>query len=86
MVDAADTTIKLALTGLALVVSIYVPSFSFLCALVGMVCTMSVSVIFPAAAHMKLFGPKLSTGEKILDSGFVIIGLVMAIVGTISTL
>jgi len=86
MVDAADTSIKMVLTGLALLVSLYVPSFSFLCALVGMICTMSVSVIFPAAAHLKMFGPRLTLTEKILDSLFVFVGFLMAIVGTIVTL
>jgi solute carrier family 32 (vesicular inhibitory amino acid transporter) len=86
MVDASASVIKLIFTALALVVSIYVPSFSFLCALVGMICTMSVSVIFPAAAHLQMFGPSLSPTEKILDWAFVILGFVMAIVGTLVTL
>jgi len=61
-------------------------SFSFLCAVVGMICTMSVSIIFPAAAHLKMFGDKLAWYEKLLDSMLVVVGVVMAIVGTIVTL
>jgi vesicular inhibitory amino acid transporter len=86
MVDAADSAVKLTLTLLALVVSIYVPSFSFLCALVGMVCTMSVSVVFPAAAHLRMFWPKLTLADKIMDLVFVVVGSVMAVAGTIATL
>lgn len=86
MVQAASSTIKVVLTGLALFVSIFVPSFSLLCALVGMICAMSVSIIFPAAAHLKLFGHKLSVTEKILDLFFIVIGSVMAVAGTIATL
>lgn len=86
MVDVASASIKLVLTFLALLVSIFVPSFSFLCSFVGMVCTMAVSVIFPAAAHLQMFGPKLNVTEKLLDWVLVITGLVMAVVGTIATL
>ena len=85
MVQMASVSIKLILTGMALFIAIYVPSFSFLCALVGMICTMSVSVIFPAAAHLKLFWPKLNWSDKLLDFIFIVIGTVMAIVGTIFT-
>jgi vesicular inhibitory amino acid transporter len=75
--------IKMTLLILALLVAIFVPSFSFLCSLVGMICTMTVSVIFPAAAYLKLFGNKLGLGEKLMYWGFVIAGLVMAVYGTI---
>ena len=81
----ASSATKLVLTVLALIVSIYVPSFNFVCALVGMVCTMSVSVIFPAAAHLKMFGWKLGFLEKLIDWVFVIVGVAIAIVGTIAT-
>jgi len=85
MVQIASVTIKLVLTAMALFVAICVPSFSFLCALVGMICTMSVSVVFPAAAHLKLFWPKLNWVDKLLDFIFVVVGTVMAVVGTICT-
>ena len=83
--EAASSMIKFTLTGLALAVAIFVPSFSFLCSLVGMICTMAVSVVFPAAAHLKLFGSRLSIWEKLMDWIFVIVGTVMAVVGTILT-
>lgn len=79
----ASGVIKAVLMILALLVGIYVPSFSFLCSLVGMICTMTVSVIFPAAAHLKLFGNRLGFFEKLMYSGFVVAGVVMAIVGTL---
>jgi amino acid permease len=85
LVDASDTLIKIILTILALLVSIFVPSFSLLCALVGMVCTMAVSVIFPAAAHLKLFGSRLSILEKCSDWILIVIGCITAVVGTIAT-
>lgn len=84
--EVVSSLIRLCLIGCSLSVAIYVPSFSFLCALVGMVCTMAVSVIFPAAAHLKMFGPKLGVGERTLDWLFVVFGSIVAVVGTIATL
>jgi solute carrier family 32 (vesicular inhibitory amino acid transporter) len=86
MVHTLSASIKFVITALALFVAVCVPSFSFLCSLVGMVCTMSVSVILPAAAHYKLFEAKLTWWEKLLDGVFVAIGLFLAIAGTIATL
>ena len=83
---ATDSIIKMSLIVLSLCVAIFVPSFSFICALVGMICTMAVSVIFPAAAHLVLFGPQLSLGEKIMDWIFVVVGLAISVIGTIATL
>lgn len=80
--EFVSSTIKMTLLALGLAVSIYCPSFSFLCELVGMICTMTVSVIFPAAAHLKLFGSKLGFLETLMDYTFVIVGTVMAVVGT----
>jgi len=64
LMEAISSLIKIILIGLALTVAIYVPNFSFLCSLVGLICTMVVSVVFPAAAHLKLFGPRLPWWEK----------------------
>lgn len=86
MVDAASSTVKLVLTMLALCVAVFCPSFSFLCSLVGLICTMSVSVVFPAAAHLKMFGPKLSMCEKLVDWVFIFLGVVMGIAGTAAAL
>jgi hypothetical protein len=86
MVDIASATIKLLLTTLALCVSIFFPSFSLLCSFVGVICSMTVSVIFPAAAHLKMFGSRLSFFEKLIDWIFILLGAVMAIAGTASTL
>lgn len=86
MVDIASATIKLLLTTLALCVSIFFPSFSLLCSFVGVICSMTVSVIFPAAAHLKMFGSRLSVVEKLIDWIFIILGVVMGVAGTVATL
>lgn len=75
--------IKMTILILAVLVAVFVPSFSFLCSLVGMICTMTVSVIFPAAAYLKLFGNKLGIAETLLYWGFVMVGFLMAVYGTI---
>eukprot|EP00536_Pseudo-nitzschia_multiseries_P012405 jgi/Psemu1/244513/estExt_Genewise1.C_4730010 len=76
------SAIKLILLFGALAVAVYVPSFSALCSMVGMICTMAVSVIFPAGAYLKLFWPKLSMVERVLYLLLVVVGIVMALVGT----
>ena len=84
--EVASSLIKLILIVLALAVAIFFPSFSFLCSLVGLICTMIVSVIFPAGAHLVLFGERLPSWEKALDWLFIVGGTLMAVVGTIATL
>ena len=77
-----SVVIKIVLLILAMWVAIFVPSFSVLCSLVGMICTMTVSVVFPAAAYLRMFNSKLSILEKLMCWVFVVVGLVMAVVGT----
>jgi vesicular inhibitory amino acid transporter len=84
--ELIDSVVKIVLIFLALAVAIFFPSFSFLCSLVGLICTMIVSVIFPAGAHLKLFGSSLSMSEKIIDWILVVGGTIVAVVGTIATL
>lgn len=76
--------IKFVLIVSALCVAIFLPSFSFLCSLVGLVCSMIVSVIFPAAAHLKLFGSHLPAWERAVDWAFVVGGVIFGVVGTIA--
>jgi len=85
VMEVVSSFIKICLISLALLVAIFIPSFSFLCSLVGLVCTMIVSVIFPAAAHLRLFGTRLPLWEKIIDCFFILCGVVMAIAGTYAT-
>jgi amino acid permease len=85
IMEIVSSLIKIFLVTMALLVAIFIPSFSFLCSLVGLVCTMIVSVIFPAAAHLRLFGSKLPLWEKLLDWFFILCGVFMAIVGTYAT-
>ncbi|KAL7544625.1 hypothetical protein ACHAWF_008002 [Thalassiosira exigua] len=83
--ELLDSAVKIVLIFSALAVAIFFPSFSFLCSLVGLICTMIVSVIFPALAHLKLFGSHLSASEKVIDWLLVVGGSFIAVVGTIAT-
>lgn len=112
---AASCIIKVIITFLALTVAILLPSFSFLCAFVGVIFTVgkrceaaprfghanpfqvshtlwikwletAVSVVFPAAAHLKLFNSRLTWSERCLDWFLVIFGCIAATVGTFATL
>ena len=78
--------IKFSLIASSLVVAIFIPSFAFLCSLVGLICTVIVSVIFPAASHLKLFGSELKAWEKVIDYVLIFGGLIIGVVGTITTL
>jgi len=77
--------IKLTLIASSLFVGICIPSFAFLCSVIGLICTVIVSVIFPAAAHLKLFGPHLKDWEKRVDYLFIFGGSAVAIFGTVAT-
>lgn len=83
--ELVDSAVKIVLIFLALAVAIWFPSFSFLCSLVGLICTVIVSVIFPAMANLRLFGPALSLSEKLLSWFFVVGGAIVGVVGTIAT-
>jgi vesicular inhibitory amino acid transporter len=76
------SVIKMVLLFSALAMALFVPSFSALCSMVGMVCTMTVSVIFPAGAYLKLFWPKISMLERVLYCILIIVGVVMSAVGS----
>ena len=80
--EVLSAVIKIVLILLALWVAIFVPSFSLLCSLVGMICTMTVSVVFPAAAYLQMFSSKLGFAEKLMYWVFVVVGLLTAVIGT----
>lgn len=84
--ETVSSLIKIVLIVLSLLVALFVPSFSELCSLVGLICTFIVSVVFPAAAHMKLFGPRLSLGDKMIDLFFVVGGIATGVIGTVVSL
>eukprot|EP00592_Proboscia_alata_P016901 CAMPEP_0194394176 /NCGR_PEP_ID=MMETSP0174-20130528/123710_1 /TAXON_ID=216777 /ORGANISM="Proboscia alata, Strain PI-D3" /LENGTH=295 /DNA_ID=CAMNT_0039189947 /DNA_START=400 /DNA_END=1287 /DNA_ORIENTATION=- len=86
VIEYCYVAIKIFLIVSSLLVARYAPGFGYIAALVGLICSMSVSVIFPSAAHLKLFGSKhLPVWEVAVDWLFVIGGTTFAIIGTIAT-
>lgn len=84
--ELVDSLVKICLIFSSLAVAVFFPSFSFLCSLVGLICTMIVSVIFPTVAHLKLFGSQLTFVEKAIDWALIVAGTVVAVVGTVATI
>lgn len=82
VMSVLDSIIKIILIVSSLIFGAFCPYFSLLCSLVGLICTMIVSVIFPAAAHLKLFWRHIGWGERLLDIIFLVGGIFSAIVGT----
>jgi len=82
--EYVSSLVKVGLIAMSLGVAIFVPSFGFLCSLLGLICAMTVSVIFPAASHLKMFGTKLSSFEKTIDWIIIIFGIITAVAGTIA--
>jgi len=82
-VEIVSILIKVVILFAALLVALYVPSFSFLCSMVGMICTMIVSVIFPSAAYLRLFGKKLTWLESLMYWCFLLVGCAISVIGSI---
>lgn len=85
-VSIASLITRVAIISAALAVALGVPSFGFLCSLVGLLCALSVSVIFPAAAHLALFTPALSTVECAVDATLIVGGTIAVVAGTAATI
>ena len=66
-----------------LVVSITVPGFHNVMALLGAFFSIVVSIIFPEACYLVLFGQELSLLEKIGEVSVIILASLLALFGTI---
>jgi amino acid permease len=66
-----------------LIVSITVPGFHTIMALLGSFFSFVVSVIFPEVCYMVLFSDKLSKRQKAYEGSVVVFGIVCAVLGTI---
>lgn len=75
------TTIGLA----SVLCALFIPHFARLTSFLGAFFAMFASVCFPCACYLKLYGPTLSRGEKILNASLVVISLMFTFIGTISS-
>jgi solute carrier family 32 (vesicular inhibitory amino acid transporter) len=80
---------RLTRTGLAastLVLASKVPFFGIFMSILGSFLTLTVSVLFPCAANLKMFWHEMSQQEKALNFGILGIGAVATVAGTASAL
>lgn len=68
---------------LIVVIAAAVPAFDIVMALMGSALCFSICVILPLAFYLKIFGQKISLGERIIDWALILCCSVMAVVGTV---
>ncbi|KAJ3325087.1 hypothetical protein HDV06_004843 [Boothiomyces sp. JEL0866] len=68
--------------GIILFISVSVPEFHKVMALLGSVFAFTVSVIFPSCCYMSLFGPKLTRFEWAVEIFITVAGIIMGGLGT----
>lgn len=65
------------------IIAILFPSFDRIMTLLGSVACFSICIILPLAFHLKLFGPEIPKGEKMMNWGLIVISTIMAVVSTV---
>lgn len=65
------------------ILAILVPDFDQIMSLLGAVACFTVCLILPAAFHLKLFGPTLTTLQKALDWSLIVVSSILAVVSTV---
>ena len=81
----SKTRARLTRTGLglgALLLATSIPYFGYFMAVIGSFLTLTVSVIFPSACYLRLYGDTLSKPEKLLNYGVITLGILCACSGT----
>ena len=81
----SKTRARLTRTGLglgALLLATSIPYFGYFMAVIGSFLTLTVSVIFPSACYLRLYGDSLSKSEKLLNYGVITLGVLCASSGT----
>eukprot|EP00891_Asterochloris_glomerata_P004338 jgi/Astpho2/4338/Aster-07427 len=81
----SKTRARLTRTGLglgALLLATSIPYFGYFMAVIGSFLTLTVSVIFPSACYLRLYGDSLSKPEKLLNYGVITLGILCATSGT----
>lgn len=66
-----------------IIISILVPSFDTIMALMGSAMAFSICIVLPLAFHLKIFGKEMGMKEKMLNWFLIVICSFMAIIGTV---
>ncbi|KAJ0393569.1 hypothetical protein P43SY_005138 [Pythium insidiosum] len=77
--------IRTAIGLTALLCALFIPHFARLTSFLGAFFAMMASVFYPCICYLKLYGHRLSTGEKVLNTTLACISLLFTIIGTISS-
>ena len=83
--QAARLIACLTTSSIVLLISIYVPAFTRVMALLGNLFSFTVSVIFPQLCYLKLYYNRIGRREYLMELFILFIGLFLCFLGTIST-
>ena len=75
--------IRIFTVAVIIVISILVPSFDTIMALMGSAMAFSICIVLPLAFHLKLFGKELGMKEKVLNWFLIVLCSLMAVIGTV---
>lgn len=78
--------VRSGLAALALLLATEVPFFGVFMSLLGAFLTLSVSVLFPCLAHLRLHWHELYESEKSIDFAVLLIGSIATVMGTSTAL
>ncbi|TMW55742.1 hypothetical protein Poli38472_010624 [Pythium oligandrum] len=77
--------VRTTLGVITLLGAIFIPHFARLTSFLGAFFAMFASLCFPCVCYLKLYGHRLSLGEKLLNTSLAVISVVFTIVGTIAS-
>eukprot|EP01134_Creolimax_fragrantissima_P002772 CFRG2772T1 len=81
-----DMGVRWGLTIAVAFTSVLVPNFATVVGLIGSIFSFTVSVIFPCAAYLAMYGSELSHNEKVLNTTILVCSILMAVLGAYGTL
>ncbi|WOL12774.1 vacuolar amino acid transporter 1 [Canna indica] len=70
---------------LILALALSVPYFEHVLSLTGSLVSVAISLIFPCAFYLKICWPRVSKAAVVVNGGLIIVGAILAVVGTISS-
>lgn len=77
------TTIRIVILMIFVIIAIVFPAFDSIMAFMGSALCSAICVILPLLFYLKIFGSEISTAERVLDWGLIVVSSFMAVVGTV---
>jgi solute carrier family 32 (vesicular inhibitory amino acid transporter) len=78
-----DSTIRILVLVVMVVIAIAFPSFDVIMSFLGSCLCFTICVILPVAFYLKTFHDVISTRERILDWVLIIVCSILAVIGTV---